>query len=95
MTTSDTFHHKDYWGGALGSCVPLGQTSKFQVYYKDYWGGALASCAPVGHTSTFQVYFLRNPVKTYINNMYFFKLAFTPRKDGQPLQGITLQEKEV
>ena len=38
---------------------------------------------------------LRNPVKTYINDMCFLKLAFTPRKDGQPLQGMTLQEKEV
>ena len=43
----------------------------------------------------FQFTFLRNPVKTYISDMYFFKLAFTPRKDGPPLQGMTLQEKEV
>ena len=81
------------WSTCLSA--PLGHTSKFQVYYKDYWGGALASCAPVGHTSKFQVYFLRNPVKTVINNMYFFKLAFTSRKDGQQLQGMMLQEKEV
>ena len=54
MTTSDTFYHKDYWGGgALASCAPLGHTSKFQGYYKDYWVGAHASCAPIGHTSKF------------------------------------------
>ena len=49
----------------------------------------------IGHASKFQVYFLRNPEKTYINNMCFLKLAFTPHKDGQPLQGMMLQEKEV
>ena len=40
-------------------------------------------------------FFLRNPVKTYIIDMYFIKLGFTPRKDERPLQGMKLQEKEV
>ena len=48
-----------------------------------------------GHASKFKVFFLSNPVKTYIIDMYFFKLGFTPRKDERPLQGMKLQEKEV
>ena len=43
----------------------------------------------------FKFTFKRNGVITYIKDMYFLILAFTPHKDGQPLQGMTLQEKEV
>ena len=43
----------------------------------------------------FKFIYFRIPVDTYINDMYFFKLGFPPRKDGQPWQGMKLQEKEV
>ena len=40
----------------------------------------------------FEFTFLRNPVKTYINDMYLFKLGFTLRKAEQPLHSMELQE---
>ena len=66
-------------------------------YLKDYWGGALVPCAllPSGYASKFQFYLSKKPRKTYINDMYFLKLAFTPRKDGQLLKNKKLQEKEL
>ena len=67
-------------------------TTSETFYHKNYWGRALVPCAML---LNFKFTFLRNPVETYLNDMYSFKLASTPRKDGQPLQGMTLQEKEV
>ena len=49
----------------------------------------------IGHASKFQVYFFQKSCENLHKRYVFFKLAFTPRKDGQPLQGKTLQEKEV
>ena len=42
----------------------------------------------------FKCPFLRNPVKTYINDMCFFKVGFTPHKDGQQLHGMKLRGKK-
>ena len=64
---------------------------------KYYWGGVLVhllSCG-TGRAFKFQVYFFKKSCKAYINDMYFFKLGFTPRKNGQPLTGVKLQEKEI
>ena len=73
-------------------------TTSGTFYHEDY-GAKQLSHVPlcrIGHAFlNFKFTFLRNPLKTYLNDMCFSKLASTPRKDGKPLQGMTLQEKEV